>query len=66
MIAFFPEIYPDELLYSLLARYHARSGYVRFTYAAADLFKNPSTHPDIEFINPYTDDTIKWITKSES
>lgn len=66
MIAFFPEFYPDELLYSLLARYHARSGYVRFTYAAADLFKNPSTHPDIEFINPYTDDTIKWITKSES
>jgi hypothetical protein len=27
MIGFFPELYPDELLYSTCSRYHARAGY---------------------------------------
>ena len=38
MIAFFPTIYLDELLYSQLARYYAASGYMAYTYAAEDLF----------------------------
>ena len=36
MIAFFPEIYPDELLYSQLARYHSRNGYVRYVFSALE------------------------------
>ena len=39
MIAFFPEIYPDELLYSQLARYHSRSGYARYVFTVADIYK---------------------------
>ena len=30
MIGFLPEIYPDELFYSWIARYHLRSGYDSF------------------------------------
>ena len=43
MIAFFPDAYPDELLYSQLARYYKRSGYVRYAYAVSDLYKNDTT-----------------------
>ena len=31
MIVQFPEFYPDELVYSLLARYYTQSGYMRYT-----------------------------------
>ena len=67
MIAFFPEIYPDELLYSQLARYHSRNGYVRYVFSAEEIFKNGSlTLPSIEFVNRYTPDVMKWITKNKS
>lgn len=65
MIAFFPEVYPDELLYSLLARYHARSGYARYIHSAVDIYINPNVHPDVEFINPCTKDVTHWLTKNE-
>ncbi len=66
MISFFPEIYPDELLYSQLARYHSRSGYARYIFSVSDLFKNDTTvHPSIEFVNQYTSDAMNWITKNK-
>ena len=33
MIGFFPDIYPDELLYSQLCRYYQRTGYTKFLFA---------------------------------
>ena len=30
MIAYFPKIYTDELVYSLLSRYYAKSGYLAY------------------------------------
>ncbi len=64
MIAFFPEAYPDELLYSLLSRYHQRSGNARFVFTAEELYRNGKiTHPSIEFVNRYTDDAMLWLTK---
>lgn len=66
MIAFFPEIYPDELLYSQFARYYARTGYARYVFIVSDLYKNESlTMPSIEFVNKFTDDAMHWITKTE-
>jgi len=38
MIAFFPEIYEDELLYSVLARYHLRSDNLSTKRTLLDLF----------------------------
>lgn len=66
MIAFFPDAYPDELLYSRLARYYVRSGYARYAFVASDLFKNGSlTLPSVEFVNQYTLDAMSWITKND-
>ena len=36
MIGFMPDFYPDELVYSLLARYYQRSGYLAYIHAARD------------------------------
>lgn len=62
MIAVFPTVYPDELLYSQLARFYARSGYPGYTFAAEDLFKNKTVRPDIEFLNAYTPEALHLIT----
>ena len=54
MIAYFPPPYEDELLYSWLARYYSKSGYMAYTLAAEDLFSNKHTKPSIEFISRLT------------
>ncbi|MBD2413795.1 hypothetical protein FACHB389_19825 [Nostoc calcicola FACHB-389] len=38
MLSFFPALYPDELLYSTLARYHIRSGNKSFKQTDLELF----------------------------
>lgn len=63
MIAFFPDFYPDELLYSLLARYYAQSGYLAYHHAAQDLFANSTVKPDIEFISRLTPDALHCVTR---
>lgn len=63
MIAYFPEIYPDELMYSLLARYYVKSGYPCYWYVAEDLFESKTVRPDIEFVNQYTSAALRMITK---
>jgi hypothetical protein len=40
MIGFFPDPYPDELLYSACARFGDRSGYANVATAARELFGN--------------------------
>lgn len=64
MIAYFPEIYPDELLYSQLARYYVQSGYIAYRYAAEDLYINKTVRPDMEFLNKFSDDAYLKITQS--
>ncbi len=64
MIAYFPTAYPDELLYSQLARYYTKSGYMAYTFAAEDLFMKKNVRPDIEFVNVYTPSAIKAITRA--
>lgn len=64
MISYFPQIYPDELLYSQLARYYYKSGYMAYIFAAEDLFTNRWVRPDIEFLNSYAQDAYDVITKN--
>ncbi len=66
MIGFFPTLYPDELLYSLLARYYAYSGYTAYTYAANILIENKSVKPSIEFISKLSPEVIKLLTRQAS
>lgn len=65
MIAQFPVFYPDELVYSLLARYYVRTGYLAYTYAAEDLYVHKYTVPDMEFINELTPEITTEITKKQ-
>ena len=51
MIVHFPKAYPDELFYSVLARYYCQSGYMAYTFAVQDLFMKKTASPNIEFIN---------------
>lgn len=38
MISFFPDIYPNEIFYSTVARYHKRSGNIDFSHTSSELF----------------------------
>ena len=55
MLGFLPEIYPDELLYSLMARYENRSGYMLYQTLAEELLINPKERLNILFLNQYTE-----------
>lgn len=63
MIGFFPEIYEDELLYSLLCRYYQRTGYTKYIFAVDDLFMRRTVHLVIEWVNEYSPDAMDHITK---
>lgn len=64
MIAYFPTAYPDELLYSQLARYYTKSGYMAYTFAAEDLFVSKTVRPDMDFINSYTPAAVQFIRRN--
>lgn len=66
MIGFFPEFYEDELLYSLLARYYIRSGYLNYVYAAEDLFQKNVKTAEIRFLSFLKEDIWKQICKNTS
>ena len=63
MISYFPTAYPDELLYSQLARYYAKSGYMAYTYVAEELYVSKIVRPDMEFVNVFTSDALRMITR---
>lgn len=44
MLTFFPEFYPDELLYSVFARYHVRSGNHTYAQTMQELFGDRGAH----------------------
>lgn len=66
MLGFLPEIYPDELLYSLMARYANRSGYLLYRAVAEELFFKPKELPNILFLNRYKDNVQNRLTKNKS
>ena len=66
MISYFPSLYEDELLYSVLARYYQKTGYVAYRDVAEDLYRNPNTRPDTEFINRLTDDAVQMLSRKKS
>ena len=66
MISYFPQIYEDELLYSVLARFHIHSGYLFFENTKDALFTNKETTPIIEFINMLKPDVVDALTKNMS
>lgn len=63
MITYFPEVYPDELLYSQLARCYVKDGYPAYIYMAEDFFQDKKARPDIEFINTFTPVALRIVAK---
>lgn len=66
MIVYFPEIYEDELAYSLFARYHAHTGHLTFSATAEDLFASRSTIPSTEFLEPLSENAIQLLSERMS
>lgn len=62
MIAYTPQIYEDELIYSYIARYYAHSGYMWFR-SVAEEFMTAYSHPNQELINAYNADALRVLTR---
>lgn len=61
MIAVFPEIYEDELAYSLFARHHVHSGHLTYRATAEELFQNRDIIPSVEFLVALTGEAYGLI-----
>ena len=66
MITYFPTPYPDELLYSQLARYYIKSGHIAYIFAAKELFERSTDRPDVEFLNRLSSAAFPVITQNRS
>ena len=62
-IAYFPEIYPDELLYSVLARFYLHSGYPIYIMVAEHLFSSTWKKPSIEFVGNIRQEILEIILR---
>lgn len=62
-IVYFPKIYPDELVSSVLARYYAQSGYVTYKNADKDIFMSGYRKIDKEFVKNVRPEVIQQLTK---
>lgn len=61
MIVYFPALYPDELAYSVFARYHVFSGHATFRATANDLFLNADAIFNPDFFVPLTEEVCQII-----
>lgn len=61
MIAYFPEIYPDELVYSWFCRYYVHSGCLSHKMALQELFVKRSDNPSKEFIGNLSNDSKEIV-----
>lgn len=66
MITFFPQIYEDELAFSVLSRYFEKSGYLTFRDAAEDIFINPRARIEREFFKNLNDECMRVIERQMS
>ena len=63
MIAYFPKLFEDELVYSLFARFYSDTGFLVYRDAAELLFQNPYYRPSIELINNLTVEATELLEK---
>lgn len=63
MIAFLPALYPDELVYSWLSRYHVRSGNLSFRHTAEELYVSRQTVPDVCFLDALRPEVFEVMSR---
>lgn len=62
MIAFLPSLYPNELFYSLIARYHVRTGRRDAGYDIDSFYSDRyNVPPDFEFLGKLQDDILPFL-----
>lgn len=66
MIAYFPEIYPDELVYSWFCRYYIHSGSISHRTAMKDLMYSKNDAPSKEFIGHLNENAVNFIRHNMS
>ena len=59
-----PELYPDELVYSWLARYHARTGHYSYQQTAKHLLDKKANIVSKKFLNEYSNEFFNIIKKN--
>ena len=65
-IVYFPKIYPDELVSSVLARYYAQSGYVTYKNADKDIFMSGYRKIDKEFVKNVRPEVMLFSTLNDA
>lgn len=63
MIAYLPEIYPDELVYSWFCRYYVHTGCLTHKAALNDILSNRHDNPSKEFLGHLTPNMLTAIQK---
>lgn len=63
MIAYLPELYPDELIYSWLCRYAVHSGNIENRRTLQELYCKKSDYPSKEFLGNLNQETKNSIEK---
>lgn len=63
-IVYFPKIYPDELVSSVLARYYAQSGYITYKNADKNIFVSGHRKIDKEFVKNIRPEAIEQLTRN--
>lgn len=64
MIGNMPKAYPDELIYSVLARCYVADGYMIYREFAEDVFVNKKEAPSVEFLGGYKKEIIDRLCQS--
>lgn len=64
MIGNMPKAYPDELIYSVLARCYVADGYMIYREFAEDVFVNKKEAPSVEFLGGYKKEIIDRLCRS--
>ena len=63
IVAYFPQIYEDELIYSVLARYYVHSGYLHSIDATQDIFLKRAKG-DMEFVKHLKPEIVNLLTRN--
>lgn len=61
MIAYLPEIYPDELVYSWFCRYYVHSGFLTHKMALQEILYNRCNNPSKEFLGHLNSNMLSAI-----
>lgn len=63
MIAYFPELYPDELAYSWFCRYYIHTGCITHAMAFKEILYNRCNNPSKEFIGHLSSTTAELLQR---